>query len=169
MPVSIDESILRNFGGLPKNNLENVIQSCLVDYDDDDDISNIKLTSPPYFTHDTLSETLHTRKGYFNILSLKSKSINAKFDKILLLVTELKLKQFLFFDAICLQETWLEEGADLSVFELEDYICIARGKYCSEHGGLITYVHKKYDFTLYTILVQSNIWEGLFISILNNK
>ena len=70
MPVSIDESILRNFGGLSKNNLENVIQSCLVD-DDDDDISNIKLTSSPYLTHDTLSETLHTRKGYFNILSLK--------------------------------------------------------------------------------------------------
>ena len=170
MPVSIDESILRNFGGLSKNNLENVIQSCLVDEDDDDDMSNIKLTSSSYFTHDILSETLHTRKGYFNILSLNCQSINAKFDKILLLVTELKLKQnSFFFDAICLQETWLEEGADLSVFELEDYSCIARGKYCSEHGGLITYVHKKYDFTLYTIPVQSNIWEGLFISILNNK
>ena len=96
MPVSIDESILRNFGGLSKNNLENIIQSCLVDDDDDDDMSNIKLTSSLYFTHDTLSETLHTRKGYFNILSLKCKSINARFDKILLLDTELKLKQFLF-------------------------------------------------------------------------
>ena len=64
MPVSIDESILRNFGGLSKNNFENVIQSCLVD-DDDDDMSNIKLTSSPYFTHDILSETLHTPKTLF--------------------------------------------------------------------------------------------------------
>ena len=47
------------------------------------------------------------------------------------------LKQSNFeFSTICLQETWLDENADLSLLQLENYTCISKGKQCSAHGGL---------------------------------
>ena len=65
-----------------------------------------------------------------------------------------------------MQETWLEEGADLSQFIIPNYTCIAQGKHCSQHGGLITYIHNSYEFDKYTLPVQSNLWEALVIRIM---
>ena len=80
------------------------------------------------------------------------------------------LKQINFeFSTICLQETWLDENADLSLLQLENYTCISKGKQCSAHGGLIIYLHKKFDYTLKHIPNNSDIWEGLFIDISSNN
>ena len=80
-----------------------------------------------------------------------------------------KLRQINYeFSIICLQETWLEEGADLSQFHISNYRCVSQGKYCSQHGGLITYVHVTYDFEEISIPIRSNIWECLVLLIRNN-
>ena len=81
----------------------------------------------------------------FCVLSLNCQSLNSKFEQLYLLVEELKQNKF-EFSAICLQETWLESEADLSPFQIPGYTCVHQGKRCSQHGGLITYIHHDYNF-----------------------
>ena len=84
---------------------------------------------------------------------------------MILLIEELKQNKFQF-SVICLQETWL--GEELTLYQIPDYSCIAEGKSCSEHGGLIIYVHNNYQFDKYPCPFRSNIWEGLFIKIFSH-
>ena len=73
------------------------------------------------------------------------------------------------FDAICLQESWLSNDADLSLFKLYNYNIISKGKTCSQHGGLVIYLHNIYRHKNILTNVKSDIWEGQFISVINEK
>ena len=121
----------------------------------------------PYYSHCDFIYELSNKLDNFNVLSLNCQSLNAKFDKLILLIEELKQNNFQF-SVICLQETWLGEEADLTLYQIPDYSCIAEGKSCSEHGGLIIYVHNNYQFDKYPGPFRSNIWEGLFIKIISH-
>ena len=92
---------------------------------------------------------------------------HAKFDKLSLLIEELSRGKF-EFSIICLQETWLAEGADSSLLQIPNYNCIFQGYRCSQHGGLAIYVNKQYEYETYTLPIQSNLWEGLSVKIINN-
>ncbi len=48
------------------------------------------------------------------------------------------------FSVISLQETWLEEDADKSQFEIMNYKIFSQGKQVGYKGGLITYLHKEF-------------------------
>ncbi len=50
------------------------------------------------------------------------------------------------FSVICIQESWLSEGADTSLIQLEGYKCIPQGKCCSSKGGLIIYLHENFNY-----------------------
>ncbi len=39
---------------------------------------------------------------------------------------------------------WLSNDADLSLFKLDNYNIISKGKTCSAHGGLVIYLHNSY-------------------------
>ena len=69
------------------------------------------------------------------------------------------------FSAICLQESWLDENSYLSLLQLNNYTCISQPKYCSAHGGLVIYLHHRYDYHIINFGEKSNIWEGQFIDI----
>ena len=45
---------------------------------------------------------------------------------------------------ICIQESWLSSDSDSSLFNIPNYQLVAKGKYCSNHGGLLTDVHKDF-------------------------
>ena len=57
---------------------------------DDDELEKLNLTSSSYYICDTLIETLQNKKGTFTVLSVNCQSIRAKYDKILLLIEQLK-------------------------------------------------------------------------------
>ena len=57
----------------------------------------------------------------------------------------------------------------MSLYQIPNYTCISQGKCCSQHGGLITYIHNDYQFHIYKSFTESDIWEGLFVKVLNNK
>ena len=64
---------------------------------------------------------------------LNCQSINAQ-------IYEIKIKQMesvnCTFDAIFLEESWLSNDADLSMFKLDNYNIISKGKLlCSAHGS----------------------------------
>ena len=109
--------------------------------------------------------TFKRGKDKFTVLSLNSQSLHAKFNKLEILIHELREINF-EFSAICIQETWLDDNSDTGPFQLENYNCIPQGRYSSAHGGLIIYLHNNYNYNIMNLSHKSDTWEGLFIDIL---
>ena len=63
------------------------------------------------------------------------------------------------------QESWLDENCDLSLYHIEGYTCISQGKRCSSHGGLMTYVNSKYNTSVIDVKNDSPIWGSLFVTV----
>ena len=68
-----------------------------------------------------------------------------------------------------MQETWLGDEADLSLFEIENYTLISPVKSCSARGGLAIYVKESYETKILDICQKSDIWESLFIEITHSS
>ena len=65
------------------------------------------------------------------------------------------------FGVICLQESWLADNFEYSMFNLRNYSMIKQGKLCSEHGGLIIYVHDRYDISAIFNIARFGFWVGI--------
>ena len=106
-----------------------------------------------------LSEKLLTAKSNISIISLNAQSINAKFEEFQIAINAINKKQQI--SVICIQESWLSSECSTKLFEQ----LISKGKYCSNHGGLLIYVHNDYLWEPITIKEQTTMWENLFIKI----
>ena len=106
----LGEQILVNYGGIEQNNLMHIIQEHITEIDN---IPNLQ--SSIYVSNNDLQAKLNVFNDNFTVLSLNCQSLPAKFDKIHLLVEELKLKEF-EFSALCFHETWLNENSDTSLY-----------------------------------------------------
>ena len=154
----ISEEILENYGNPDHLKLDNIIDP------PDPDEEEIHIMRPShYFAIEELPIHLQT-VGNFNILSLNTQSINAKFDAFVAFL-EIAKQQNVYFHAICLQETWLSENSDLSLLQLNGFTCFSQGKQCSSHGGLITYIDTNINASVLNMEITSPIWEGLFVKI----
>ena len=129
--------------------------------DSTEEIAQVKL-SPFIDTHE-LREKLYTVKSNLSIVSLNVQSIRAKFDEFQIAMNEINKKHHV--SIICIQESWLSSECCTTLFELPDYQLIAKGKYCSNHGGLLLYVHNDYSWEPITIKEDTTGWENLFIKI----
>ena len=119
--LAADET-LKQFGNIENLRLKNILDS-----NDDDDAPN--LIHPLHLMND----------GHLNISSLNAQSIISKFDSIHALL-DIAKSQNVNFHIICIQESWLKEGSDISLFQINGYQCFSQGTQCSAHGGLVTYV-----------------------------
>ena len=124
-----------HFDNLDSLRLENII-------DTSDDGHEINVVTPslynsiddlPFYTKSQCS---------LNIISLNAQSINSKLDSLVTFL-EIARQQNVYFNAICLQETWLSDQSDLALFQIDEYRCFSQGKRCSPHGGLITYINSQ--------------------------
>ena len=97
-------------------------------------------------------------------MSLNSESLNAKFPQLQILIS-IWAEKGIFFDIICLQETWIKAGADTSSFQLNGYNIINQFCCCSDHGGLLIYVLSDFRIKILKQITQSNTWEGLFVEV----
>ena len=158
-----NESFLKNHGGLAKNNFTEIIRNTVNDEEeiDSDFLQNLGTS---YYSIENLDKVLSDNRTNFSVLSLNCQSINAKIDKILILIDCIKKHNF-EFDAICLQESWLKSDSDVSLIQIPNYKCISQGKHCSQQGGLLTSLHSKYENYSITSCEKSDIWEGLFIKV----
>ena len=153
---NFNEMILENVGGLALNSLTEIIRT-------DGDGRNPNNVSS-YFTNDSFIEHLRKNSTNFNIISLNIQSINAKYEQLF------NFQQCLIDDnielsAICLQETWTDQNTDLSLFNLTNYQLISQSKSVSLHGGLMIYLHTRYNYNIMDISINSDIWEGQIIDI----
>ena len=97
-------------------------------------------------------------------MSLNCQSINAKFNELQIIVENLKNNPV---SVICLQESWLKENSDYSLYNLSNYKLINKCRTkCSDHGGLMIYVHERFDVSSpINILESVNGWEYVCIKI----
>ena len=66
---------------------------------------------------------------------------------------------------LCLQETWTSDKDDISLFQLSHYKLLHRGKQCCKHGGLIIYVHDRFNVEPLDLAFTCTKWEGYCIKI----
>ena len=126
--------------------------------DSDENEEKINFIQPSlYYETESLPSCLKG-EGHFNVLNLNTQSINAKFDAL-----EIANQQDIFFHDICLQEIWLKEDANLSIFHIACYQCISKWKACSKHEDLMIYLHKNLFSTKISADNDSPIWESHFI------
>ena len=127
------ENILQHYGGNNVNSLNHILE-----FDVENELH--LLQNSQYFDDETLLKQLATKTNTFKILSLNCQIINAKIDQL-----KIKIQQYkndnCEFSAICLQKNWLDNNADTSLLQIDDYTLIPQGKTCSAHGGLLLYTH----------------------------
>ena len=115
--------------------------------DTTEEIVQVELS--PYLGIQKFCEKLHNVKSNLSIVSLNVQSINANFDEFRIALNEINKKHHV--SIICIQESWLSSECCTKMFELPDYQLISKGKYCSNHGGLLMYVHNDYYWEPITI------------------
>ena len=103
-------NILKNFGGLDKNNLIELFQL------NNDNLFQIKKSL--YYDINNMITFLENHKNELCVLSLNIKSIRSKFPQLQSLLRILSNKSYCF-DAICIQETWLNENDNYHFFNSE--------------------------------------------------
>ena len=94
---------------------------------------------------------------------MNAQSIGAKFDEFQIAMNEINKKHHV--SIICIQESCLSLECCTKMFELPDYQLISKGKYCSNHGGLLLYVRNDYSWEPITIKEDTTGWENMFIKI----
>ena len=156
-----DKHFLQQLGGIENNSLVNIINPNL---DENENNEPILISHSSYYDHDSLISTLTRNKNQFSILSTNIQCISAKFDELKIFIETLKQSN-LEFSAICIQETWLAEGADISQIQLEGYTCISQGYSCTSKGGLIIYLNKRFQYLDKNKLTGYNTWEGQVIQV----
>ena len=129
--------------------------------DTTEEITRVKLS--PYLDTQELCEKLHAVKSNLSIISLNAQCIRAKFDDFQIAMNEINKKCHV--SIVCIQESWLSSECCTKMFELPDYQLISKGKYCSNHGGLLIYVHNDYYCEPITIKEDTIGWENLFVKV----
>ena len=125
------------------------------------------LKHSPYYGETDFSKLLVEKTG-LSILSVNIQSVNAKFDEFQAFINRMNVLNPI--SAICLQECWLSDADNVSMFNLENYEMIFLPKSCCAHGGLIIYVHNQFQCTVMSeVKVQSSGWEYLCVKISHRK
>lgn len=154
-----ESEILNNHGNISNNMLDLIVNG--ID-SDQGEIDVIKRSS--YYSHDNLPEVLEQRHNNFNILSLNIQSIGAKFDSLQCMLSVFE-EQDIIYDIISIQESWLPDDFNYSLFTIEGYNMFTQGCFCSSHGGLITYVRNNLNASCIKRVNTSHLWEGIFVKI----
>ena len=111
--------MLLNFGGAVDNNLNHILGNLSYTYED-----LAMFTNVPYIDTSQLEDKLTFSIEKFTVFSLNTQSKHAKLNFLYPLLLDLCNKN-LGFNAICLQETWLSENDNTSIYcHIPNYSCI---------------------------------------------
>jgi len=144
--------------------LVDILNSDLNDNDDEGAVAPTLFEISPYYDNQNAIELLKTKTNTLTLLSLNCQSLNSKFTQLETYVRDLDNSEFKF-SLICLQETWLSDDCDASLFQLEGYNFEYKPKRCSTHGGVGIYIGESIEYTVLPFDSNANIWDGIFIEI----
>ena len=153
--------------------IKNTSLSQVLNYCADNENENSDVTNPistinlsPYVDKTKLIHNLS--KKIFTIMTLNIQSLTAKFDEFNILIKELESHNCEPC-AIVLQETWLSEQADLSLFQLDNYNIISQGYTVSRHGGLTIYLKKEYNYDHVKVNFKNDLFECMFLKVMSQR
>ena len=121
MLISIN-CILDYYGGQDKHSILHILQNS---NNENFQEEVIIFENTKYIDNETLVDILKEKHLVFKVLSLNCQSLHAKIDRLKILLNDLQ-EQGCFFDAICLQETWINEINDMSIFHIDGYEFISK-------------------------------------------
>lgn len=166
----IDIEVIQGFGGNEDSHSFVRIIDSEIDADYLEKTQTTELENEPciikhssYHDFDKLVDILKINKNRFSIYSLNIQSLAAKWSEFQIFIERLKISG-VFFSALCLQETWLDDNADFKQHQLEDYNCIPQGKHCTNAGGLVIYLHNNFKYTVKRSL-KYDTWEGQLVHV----
>ena len=154
--------ILREYGGVDKNMLKNLLDAYEHDANELDIIQNSL-----YYSINNLPKTIRTDDGNFTILCLNTDGLLSKIEELRVLVAIFGY-QGIYVDVICIQESHLDDTYDSksALIQINGYDCIPQGKHCGNKGGLVTYVRDRHDSEKLQLATEkSDIWEGLYVEV----
>jgi hypothetical protein len=163
-PLSITQEILNNYGGMQKNSFSFATLPDHVSTDHDFNSDSISY----YYSIDAFLKIKPKLNNSFTVLSLNAQCLHAKFEQIKCFL-QILADNDVYFDALCFQETWLDNSSDCSQLTLNGYNRVLQGKQCSEHGGLAFYIRANYNYQLLFSESNSPVWEGQFFRIRLNR
>ena len=130
--MTLTDDILDKIGGIQLNSLNAIIEP---DQDLTDTEAPAIFDHSPYADQDSLANILKHKKEVFKCLSVNIQSINAKIDQLHICFDELQSNKR-SFDAICVQETWLNGGSPTEHLQIEGYTMINSPCLLTSHSGL---------------------------------
>ena len=102
-----------------------------------------------------------------SIFSLNCQSINAKYDKLKLILDDVNTLNPI--STICVQENWCHNEIDNNFFSLPNYTLINSYRRLTAHRGLIMYVHDDFAFKEINEKLQitdtSTLFESFFVEV----
>ena len=111
----------------------------------DPDTNNINVTNNDSCKYFFPSQFPKSQSSQFSFFHLNIRSIRNNFDKLKLLLATTKH----LFDIIVLSETWLDDGDNTDVYDIDGYSTIFQNRPDRERGGVCIYVNNFcYDFQL---------------------
>jgi exonuclease III len=150
--------ILKEYGGSNLNDLSEILGS----HEDNDVDCLYNHIKSNYYDLDGMCKFLENKKDKLSILSVNIQSINAKIDKLKIMLDSLDNNKL---GLICIQESWLSDLSDTSLLNIQKYNLIHQGHSCSKHGGLAIYVNKDIQSNNIQNYNTFSTWEGLAIDI----
>ena len=118
-----------------------------------------------YYLDIDFKNQLESKSNIFTVVSLNCQSLNAKFDQLKAYI-EMYNTDKSKICAICLQETWLAAGSDLSMLQISGYQLISVGKSSSAHGGVAIHLHESFSYKLSDCSIDSDIFDIQFIEVI---
>lgn len=136
--------------------------------DDTDENEPHPIEKSKYYNDDNFISMMSNKTNPFTVLSMNIQSINAKFDELKIYIEILK-KNGISYNAICIQESWLRNDTNTTLYDLEGYNLISKGSRVTSHGGLAIYLKQEYTYEFVDLNIESDIWENVFIKINDEK
>ena len=136
----------------------------ILDAENNDELNIIRCS--PYISDDLVIQSRENCKNGLSIVSLNCQSLHAKSNYIRLLIDKFANNNCAL-QVLCLQESWFSSETDLSPYIIPGYDMISTGHYASNHGGLVIYLNKKWEYKLITDDTDSKLWERQIIEIFN--
>ena len=161
--MTIDSEILANYGGIQKNSLTHILRE-LGETDTENNEPEL-LEHSPYMNTNLVCEILSKKQDAVKVLSLNCQSLFSKFDELKAFI-EIMRERGIFFNVICLQETWIAENMNISLLNINGYELISQSRSCSRHGGLAIYLDSRFSHRKLSVAeTTQSLWEHQFIEI----
>lgn len=149
------------FNQTTQNSLKHIIEQNNTQLDEEP----VLIQQSPYVDDNELIEILKTKSHFVKCLSINIQSLNAKIDQLRIYIENLK-RNDCEFDAVCIQETWVNDKHSADLLQIDGYRLVLQMCSSTTHGGLAIYIKESFKFEVLSIETSTNkIWEGLFIKV----